>query len=94
MLGKLDTFEGRSRFSTWVYKFGVLHAGVGVRRQAWRHREVALPDSFDVVDHGAAPDGVVQAGDLSHAVRTAIATVLTPHQRRVTLALLVDLLSS
>jgi len=90
VLGKLATFEGRSRFSTWVYKFGVLHAGVAVRRQAWRHREVALPDSFDVPDDGSAPEGYVQADDLSRAVQAAIATVLTPHQRRVTLALLID----
>lgn len=90
VLGKLATFEGRSRFSTWVYKFGVLHAGVAVRRQAWRHREVALPDSFDVPDDGTAPEGYVQADDLSRAVRAAIATVLTPHQRRVTLALLIE----
>lgn len=90
VLGKLATFEGRSRFSTWVYKFGVLHAGVAVRRQAWRHREVTLPDTFDVSDDGAAPEGLVQAGDLVRAVRTAIAADLTPHQRRVTLALLVD----
>ncbi|MFJ9388577.1 RNA polymerase sigma factor [Nocardioides sp. NPDC101246] len=90
VLGKLATFEGRSRFSTWVYKFGVLHAGVAVRRQAWRHREVALPDTFDVMDDGTAPEGVVQAADLSRAVHAAIATALTPHQRRVTLALLVD----
>lgn len=90
VLGKLATFEGRSRFSTWVYKFGVLHAGVAVRRQAWRHREVALPDTFDVTDDGAAPEGIAQAADLSRAVQAAIATALTPHQRRVTLALVVD----
>ncbi|MEI7057790.1 sigma-70 family RNA polymerase sigma factor [Nocardioides sp. CCNWLW239] len=90
VLAKLDTFEGRSRFSTWVYKFGVLHAGVAVRRQAWRHREVALPDTFDVIDDGTAPEGVVQAADLSRAVHAAIASALTPHQRRITLALVVD----
>lgn len=90
VLGKLDTFESRSRFSTWVYKFGVLHAGVAVRRQAWRHREVRLSDTFDVTDDSPAPEGLVQAGDLSRAVHAAIDSVLTPHQRRVTLALLVD----
>lgn len=90
VLGKLATFEGRSRFSTWVYKFGILHAGVAVRRQAWRHREVSLPDTFDVIDDGAAPEGHAQAADLSRAVHAAISAALTPHQRRVTLALVVD----
>ncbi len=28
VLGKLDTFEGRSRFTTWAYKFAVYEAGV------------------------------------------------------------------
>lgn len=90
VLGKLDTFEGRSRFSTWVYKFGVLHAGVAVRREAWRHREVALPGTLDPPDRGATAAAMAEASDLSRAVRAAIGTDLTPHQRRVTLALLVD----
>ncbi|MDT0203097.1 sigma-70 family RNA polymerase sigma factor [Nocardioides sp. AE5] len=90
VLGKLDTFEGRSRFSTWVYKFGVLHAGVAVRRQAWRHREVSLPDTLEPRDRLPTPEALVQAGDLHRAVEVAIMHELTPHQRRVTLALLVD----
>ena len=90
VLGKLDTFEGRSRFSTWVYKFGILHAGVAVRRQAWRHREVALLDTFEPSDAGSTPEAYAQATDLQRAVEAAIPTDLTPHQRRVTLALLVD----
>ena len=90
VLGKLETFEGRSRFSTWVYKFGILHAGVAVRRQAWRHREVPLVDSFDPPEVASQPEVVVQAADLQYAVSVAIAQELTPHQRRVTVALLID----
>ncbi len=90
VLGKLDTFEGRSRFSTWVYKFGLLHAGVAVRRQAWRHREVPLFDSHEHPDPGSAPELRAQATDLQRAVAAAIDSDLTPHQRRVTVALLVD----
>ena len=40
--------RGRSRFSTWVFKFGILQAGVAVRRQAWRHREVTLSEDSAV----------------------------------------------
>ena len=90
VLGKLETFEGRSRFSTWVYKFGLLHAGVAVRRQAWRHREVPLFDSHEYPDRTGAPELMAQASDLQRAVSAAIARDLTPHQRRVTVALLVD----
>jgi RNA polymerase sigma-70 factor (ECF subfamily) len=90
VLGKLVSFEGRSRFSTWVYKFGLLHAGVAVRRQAWRHREVPLIDALDPSDSTSTPEAAALAVDLQRAVRVAIATDLTPHQRRVTVALLVD----
>lgn len=90
VLRQVGTFEGRSRFTTWVYKFGVLHAGVAVRREAWRHREVALPDALVVVDTGPAPAQLSEAAQLARAVETAIADELTPHQRRVVLALLVE----
>jgi RNA polymerase sigma-70 factor (ECF subfamily) len=90
VLRQLGTFEGRSRFSTWAYKFGVLHAGVGVRRQAWRHREVPLPDTMTFVDSSPTPDAHSEAAQLAVAVQAAIAEQLTPHQRRVVLALLVE----
>jgi len=90
VLRQLGTFEGRSRFTTWAYKFGVLHAGATVRRQAWRHREVPLPDTFPLADTAPAPDAVSEATQLARAVETAIANELTPHQRRVVLALLVE----
>lgn len=90
VLGKLDTFQGRSRFTTWVYKFGVLHAGVAVRRQAWRHREVPLPETLTVVATAATPGAEAEGRDLSRALSSAIAEDLTPHQRQVTLALLVE----
>lgn len=90
VLRQLGTFEGRSRFTTWAYKFGVLHAGVAVRRQAWRHREVPLPDTLTLVDTTPTPAAVSEANQLARAVEAAIATELTPHQRRVVLALLVE----
>ncbi len=90
VLGKLDSFEGRSKFTTWAYKFAILHAGVTVRRQAWRHREVAMPTTFDPVDHAASPDGHAQASDLALAIQSAIHEDLTPHQRKIALALLVE----
>ena len=93
VLRRLDTFEGRSRFSTWAYKFAVYQAGVEIRRQAWRRREIALSDHADLtdlVDRGSSPDELLQADELARAVEQAIATALTPHQRRIALALVVD----
>lgn len=90
VLHKLSTFEGRSRFTTWAYKFAVLHAGVAVRRQSWRHREVPLPDTVELPDTQPSPVETTEAAQLARAVRDAIATDLTPYQRRVVLALVVE----
>lgn len=90
VLRRLPTFEGRSRFTTWAYKFAVLQAGVIVRSQAWRDREVPLPDSVTLPDAGPSPAQMSEATQLARAVRDAIATELTPHQRRVVLALVVE----
>lgn len=90
VLRKLDTFEGRSRFSTWVYKFGVLHAGVAVRRQAWRHREVTLAETLTPTDPAASPTVLAEATELARAAERAITNDLTPHQRRVAIALIIE----
>ena len=90
LLGKLHTFEGRSRFSTWAFKFAILQAGVEVRRIQWQHREVELRDLEVVAPAHEAPDRAAEARDLGTAVARAMREVLTPHQRRVAIALLVD----
>jgi RNA polymerase sigma-70 factor (ECF subfamily) len=90
VLRKLDDFQGRSLFTTWAYKFGVYQAGVEIRRQTWRSREVNLPDQLAALDRGPSPADVAEASDLARALEDAVATALTPHQRRVVLTLLVD----
>ena len=93
VLRRLDSFEGRSRFTTWAYKFAVYQAGVEVRKQAWRRREISLSDHVDLVgraDPGSSAPDLLEATELARAVEQAIATVLTPHQRRIALALVVD----
>jgi len=90
VLAKLSTFEGRSRFTTWAYKFAILQSATEVRRFAWQHREVELDDDVQLQTHGPSPASYAEASDLASAVRSAIDEALTPHQRRVTIALLVD----
>ncbi|HET8559424.1 MAG TPA: sigma-70 family RNA polymerase sigma factor [Marmoricola sp.] len=89
LLGKLHTFEGRSRFTTWAYKFAVLQAATAVRSLAWQDRDICL-DGLDPADTDPAPGAYLEARDLGAAVRAALDTELTPHQRRVVVALLVD----
>lgn len=90
VLARLNTFEGRSRFTTWAFKFGILHAGVEVRRAAWSGREIDLHAVEEARASGPSPEGYAETRDLAGAVIRAIEEVLTPHQRRVALALLVD----
>ena len=90
VLGKLGTFEGRSRFPTWAYKFAVLQAAVELRRQAWSRREVPLEAAPPLIEPRPSPDQYVEGAELAAAVREAIDRVLTPHQRRIALALIVD----
>ncbi len=89
-LGKLSDFEGRSRFTTWAYKFGILHASNEVRRNMWKHREIDLEGLREPVGTAASPEQHVENLELVQAVTHAINTVLTPHQRQVAMALLVE----
>lgn len=90
VLRNLSAFEGRSSFSTWAYKFGILHAAVEVRRNMWRHRDVTLEGLPDPLSTGTSPEQFSEARDFSDALSDAIDRVLTLHQRRVVIALLVD----
>jgi RNA polymerase sigma-70 factor (ECF subfamily) len=90
VLSKLATFEGRSRFTTWAYKFAVLQAAVELRRQAWSRREVPLDAAPPLTEPRPSPDQYAEGAELAAAAREAIDRVLTPHQRRIALALIVD----
>jgi RNA polymerase sigma-70 factor (ECF subfamily) len=90
VIARLGTFEGRSKFTTWAYKFAILQAAVEVRRAAWRQTEVELtPDAHRAADTWT-PEGVAEASDFAKAVREALDKQLTSHQRRVALALIVE----
>lgn len=90
ILGKLHTFAGRSSFVTWAYKFAIINAAVQVRRQSWRDREIPLDDPDLIVERAPTPEAYAQASDLATALATAISAALTPHQRRIAIALLLD----
>ena len=89
VLAKLDTFRGASRFTTWAYKFALLEAGVKARRKAWEGRELPLADDAWPVfaDPGPSAHDTAAAGELLRALRDAVETVLTDHQREVFVAL-------
>jgi RNA polymerase sigma-70 factor, ECF subfamily len=90
LLAKLGTFEGRSRFTTWAYKFAIFQAATEVRRRAWASREVSLDDVELRADPGAGPEQHAEAADLAAAVAQGMHVALTAYQRRIAVALLVD----
>jgi RNA polymerase sigma-70 factor (ECF subfamily) len=89
VLAKLDDFRGASRFSTWAYKFALLEAAVKLRRRAWQGRELPLEEDAWAPFASSAPGPAEEAEqrELIGVVQQAIADRLTPHQRRVLVAL-------
>jgi RNA polymerase sigma-70 factor (ECF subfamily) len=89
ILARLETFRGASRFTTWAYKFALLEAAVKLRRRAWQGREVPLePETWGLFSSATIePDAATEQSELLGTLQRAIADVLTPHQRRVLVAL-------
>ena len=89
VLRRLDDFEGRSRFTTWAYKFALLEAAVKLRKRAWQGREVPLePESWTLFSSSVpGPEANAEQGELLATLQRAIEEVLTPHQRQVLVAL-------
>jgi RNA polymerase sigma-70 factor, ECF subfamily len=89
LLDKLDEFRGRSRFTTWAYKFVIFEVSGKVARHAWRthppgHKELdfeRLPDSLAP----RAGDRLEQREQLA-ALSSAIGE-LTHRQREVFVAI-------
>jgi RNA polymerase sigma-70 factor (ECF subfamily) len=92
VLARLDSFRGASRFTTWAYKFALLEAAVKLRKRAWQSREIPLePDAWGAFSSSALPpDASAEQRELLAAVQAAIAEALTPHQRRVLVALALE----
>jgi RNA polymerase sigma-70 factor, ECF subfamily len=89
VLKRLDDFRGASRFTTWVYKFALLEAAVKLRKRAWQGREVPLePETWgSFASATLEPAAEVEQSELLSTLQRAIGEVLTPHQRRVLVAL-------
>lgn len=88
ILGKLDTYRGDSRFSTWAYKFALLEAAVKIRRRAWQGREVPIePEHWSLIaSRGVSPSGEAESNELLASISAAIESELTAHQREVLVA--------
>lgn len=94
-LDNLDTFEGRSQFTTWVYKIAVRVALTEIRRRRWR--DVSLEELIEKKeDRGTEPDWMSTraAGPESMAERREVVVLiqriveqeLPPKQRQALIA--------
>jgi RNA polymerase sigma-70 factor (ECF subfamily) len=89
VLTKLDDFRGQSRFTTWAYKFALLEAGVRLRRRAWQGREVVLEEEAwaELADRRTTVVEQLEQAEVLGSLKAAIDSALTPHQRRIFVAL-------
>jgi RNA polymerase sigma-70 factor (ECF subfamily) len=93
ILAKIGQFRGDSRFTTWAYKFVILEVSTKFSRHFWRGRDVKmdredwdrLPDRF-----GFEPEQSSERRELIEAMRHAVDSELTEHQRRVFVALVLN----
>ena len=92
ILRRLDDFRGASRFTTWAYKFALLEAAVKLRKRAWQGREIPFEaETWNVFSSGEPQPGErAEQSELLTTLQKAIGEVLTPHQRRVLVALALD----
>ncbi len=99
VIDKLDGFEGRSKFTTWVYKIGV-NIGLGqLRLKKWK--EVSLdkleegnkPDEMPSERFAADapnPESILERKNVMAMVQRIMKEELTPRQRKVMIAVAVQ----
>jgi RNA polymerase sigma-70 factor (ECF subfamily) len=95
VLDQLDTFEGRSQFTTWVHKIAVRIALTELRRKRWRdssldeltENEDAPPPPGLLADSQAGPETSAERADMLTRVRRIIEEELTDRQREALILL-------
>ena len=92
VMDKLDSFQGRSKFTTWVYKVGV-NIGLGeLRLRKWKEisldglEEGSEPDEMPSARFAAetpGPEGVLERKSVIEMVQRLMQEELTPYQLQV-----------
>lgn len=88
ILDRLDTFQGRSQFTTWAYKVAINLALSNMRRKQWQDvslEEMLEPQSADrpsrtVVDESIGPEQTVEQEELLARVGEILEEELTDRQ--------------
>lgn len=92
VLRKLGEFRGESRFTTWAYKFALLETAATVRSRTWQGREIQTePDWWtQSAACGSTAQEDLEMKELLAALKEAMATDLSAHQREVLVAVALD----
>ncbi len=89
VLDQMNTFEGRSQFTTWVHKIAIRIALTELRRKRWQdtsldeivdNEELPTPQGL-LRDRGISPEGAAERADMLAQVRRVIDEELTERQR-------------
>ena len=97
VLAYLDTFEGRSKFTTWVNKIAVRIAITELRRRRWK--DTSLEDLLEednaleglslMAEPGPSPEVLTARSELLNQLKRVILEELTDKQRKALVAILV-----
>jgi RNA polymerase sigma-70 factor, ECF subfamily len=96
VMDKLDSFEGRSQFTTWVYKIATRIALNELRHRRWKEVSLDGLESSDdpneipserFASDDPRPESVLERKDAVTLVETILAEELTPRQRAVMTAI-------
>lgn len=92
VLGKLESFRGAARFTTWACKFVMFELSTRLRRHAWRQRRVETDETvWDRLPDAAPPAlQTVLDDELRTAVQRGVRDQLTARQRLVFQAAVLD----
>jgi RNA polymerase sigma-70 factor (ECF subfamily) len=91
--GKIEQFRGESRFTTWACKFVIFEVSAKIGRHFWRHPAVPLDaEDWDRLPgrFGFDPAQEAEWRDLLAALRRAVNQELTPRQRDVFVAIVLN----
>jgi RNA polymerase sigma factor (sigma-70 family) len=95
--GKVGTFRGDCRFTTWAYKFVIFDVAAKVNRHFWQRADVAFDDEdWERLPArlGIEPESHAESWDLMNAVHRAVDEKLTAKQRMVFVALVLNGMST
>lgn len=98
VLERLDSFEGRSQFTTWVHKIAIRIALTELRRRKWQ--DVSLEAQMEsapsaeepqwAADPAAGPETLTERRDLLARVERMLQEELTDRQRQAMTALAIQ----